>query len=169
MEFIAEGRGRKEPTKHDARNVCLRRRQSSFHRSEEFKSGIVVPTLTSSLVKTGFENASYHLLVKGTGVLLNESVVLRYLNNINLIHCAFGELCLVYERSKTIFCSLASQPTVAPPKNKSTTVKKKGPGSGKRVKGSPTEDTINRQTTPEPPAGKQFFIYFLLRAHFNSR
>ena len=95
-----------------------------------------------------------------------ESVVLRYLNNINLIHCVFDELCLVCERSKTMFCSLALQPTVAPPKNKSTTVKKKGPGTGKRVKGSPTEDTLNRQTTPEPPAGKLFFYLLLVANSF---
>lgn len=87
-----------------------------------------------------------------------ESVVLRYLNNMNLIHCTF-KLCPVYECCKTIFCSLALQPSLAPPKNRSTTVKKKGPGTGKRVKGSPTEDTLNRQTTPEQPAGKQVFLF----------
>ena len=133
---------------------------------------IMTPTWTSSLVKISPKNAKYHLLVKGPvfcfglGFKKVEPVVLCYLSNMNLIHCTF-ELCPVYERSKTIFCPLALQPTVTPPKNKSTNVKKKGPGTGKRVKGSPTEDTLNRQISPEPPAGKQIFYLLLVASSFS--
>lgn len=177
MEFAAEGRGRKKPTKHNARNVCSRRQQSKFHRSEEFISGIVVllafpyvyfsldrialrlwlwlrlwlrrwwkPALKMQNIACWWNRPVFCLTILGLAQKEFESVVLRYLNNMNLICC-----------SKTIFCSLALQPTVAPPKNKPTNLKKKGPGTGKRVKGSPTEHTLNRQITPEPPAGKQLF------------